>query len=411
MVLIGQEGMTQMAVFGIVAAFVAIVLLVQRKVQVGLALIVGAVIVGLSSGQGVFALLGTAVKSLGSTNSVNLILTLGLISLLGAVMQEGQVLSKMVSLLQVALRSTKLTIMLVPSLIGTLLVTGGAIMSAPTVEKLGQELELPPARMAAINLLFRHGWYFVYPLIPGFILITSLTGLPLSRLLLWQLPLTIVSLAAGYFVYLRGIPDRTPNCPPPTRRDFLLLLQYTSPIWVSLALTVAAGLSFPVALLGGLVLALLFGDTQAKDWPQMLYRGLNTPIIAAGVGIVIFQGVIGQVEALPILISRLLATGLPVSVLYVVLPFCAGLVSASNTSALGLTLPLLLPAMQATDTMLFGTVVAYTSSFIGYFASPLHLCQVATTTHFRCQVVPLYREYRWPAAAVITTLIVLGTVM
>ncbi len=400
-----------MAVFGIVAAFVVIVLLVQKKVEVGLSLIVGAVIVGLSSGQGVMALFGTAVLSLGTSSSVDLILTLGLISLLGSVMKEGHLLSEMVALLQITLRSTKLTIMLVPSLIGTLTVPGGAIMSAPTVERLGQELELSPARMAAINLLFRHGWYFVYPLIPGFILITSLTGLPLSHLLLWQLPLTIVSLVAGYFVYLRGIPDKTSAFPSPTLQDFLKLIQYTSPIWVSLALTVAAGLSFPVALFGGLVLALLFGKKPAKEWPQMLYRGLNMPIIAAGVGIVFFQGVIGQVEALPFLIGRLLATGLPVSVLYVVLPFCAGLVSASNASSLGLTLPLLLPAMQATDTVLLGTVVAYTSSFMGYFASPLHLCQVATTTHFKCQVLPLYREYRWPAAALVTTLIVLGTVL
>ena len=403
--------MTQVAVLGIVAAFIAIVVLVQRKMQVGLALLIGGAIVGLSSGKELGTLLSIALESLVNTTSVQLILTLGMISLLGHVMQEGGVLTKMVGVLQVTLRSTKLTIMLVPSLIGTLLVGGGAIMSAPTVEKLGGELELPRERMAAINLLFRHGWYFVYPLIPAFVLITNMTGLPLSLLLAWQLPLAGASLAAGYFTYLRGVPDRTPDSPPPTRKDFWQLLQYTSPIWVSLALTVAGGLSFPLALLGGVILALLLGEPRAKHWPSMLYRGLNVQMIGAGVGIVIFQGIISQVETLPLLINRLLETGLPVSVLYVVLPFCAGIISASNTSALGLTLPLLVPAMQATDTVLLGTVVAYTSSFLGYFGSPLHLCQVATTTHFKCQVMPLYREYRWPAAAVIATLVVLGVAM
>lgn len=403
--------MTAVAVLGIVAAFIAIVVLVQRKMQVGLALLIGAAIVGVSSGKGLGTLLSIALESLVHTNSVQLILTLGMISLLGHVMQEGGVLAKMVALLQVTLRSTKLTIMLVPSLIGTLIVAGGAIMSAPTVEKLGGELELPRERMAAINLLFRHAWFFVYPLIPAFILITNMTGLPLSRLLAWQLPLTVAVLAAGYFTYLRDVPDRIPASPRPTRQDFWQLLLYTSPIWVSLALTVAGGLSFPVALLVGVVTALLLGDSPALHYPSMLYRGFNVSMIGAGIGIVTFQGVISQVETLPLLINRLLETGLPVSVLYVVLPFCAGIISASNTSALGLTLPLLVPAMQATDTVLFGTVVAYTSSFLGYFGSPLHLCQVATTTHFKCQVMPLYREYRWPAVAVIATLVVLGTVM
>ena len=400
-----------MVMIGILAAFVVIVLLVQRKVQIGIALVVGAIIVGFTSGQGALSLLHTTVHSLADTSSVQLILTLGMISLLGHVMQEGGVLNKMVALLQVTLRSTKLTIMLVPSIIGTLIVGGGAILSAPTVERLGEELDLPPARMAAVNLLFRHGWYFVYPLIPAFVLITSLTGLRLSSLLLWQLPLAIASLAVGYFVYLRDIPDKIPDSPPPTRRDFWNLLQYTSPIWASLALTVGAGLSFPVALLAGVSLALVLGEPRPPSWVAMLYRGVNLQMIGAGAGIVIFQGVIGRVETLPLLINRLLETGLPVSVLYVVLPFFAGIVSASNTSAIGLTLPLLLPAMQATDTVLFGTVVAYTSSFLGYFGSPLHLCQVATTTHFKCQVMPLYREYRWPAVAVVATLVVLGTLM
>lgn len=403
--------MTAVAVLGIVVAFIAIVMLVQRKVQVGLALLIGALIVGLSSGKGLGTLFSIGIESLVDPNSVQLILTLGMISLLGHVMQEGGVLAKMVALLQVTLRSTKLTIMLVPSLIGTLIVAGGAIMSAPTVEKLGGELELSRERMAAINLLFRHAWFFVYPLIPAFILITNMTGLPLSRLLAWQLPLTVTLLAAGYFTYLRGVPDRIPTSPRPTRRDFWHLLWYTSPIWISLLLTVAGGLSFPMALLVGIILALLLGEPSAKHYLGMLYRGLNASMIGAGVGIVIFQGVMSRVETLPLLINRLLETGLPVSVLYVVLPFFAGIISASNTSALGLTLPLLLPAMQATDTVLWGTVVAYTASFLGYFGSPLHLCQVATTTHFKCQVLPLYREYRWPAAAVIATLVMLGAVM
>jgi len=175
------------AVLGRVAAFVAIVMLVQRKVQVGLALLIGAAIVGLSSGKGLGTLFSITMESLVNPNSVQLILTLGVISLLGHVLQEGGVLVKIMGLLQVTLRSTKLTIMLVPSLIGTLIVAGGAIMSAPTVEKLGAALELPRERMAAINLVFRHPWFFVYPLIPG----SDRSTRPLRR------PISSACLAAG----------------------------------------------------------------------------------------------------------------------------------------------------------------------------------------------------------------------
>lgn len=400
-----------MAIAGIALAFITIIMLVQRKVILGVALLVGAVIVGLSSGQGPVTLMRVAFEALVEPTAVNLILTLAMISTLGYIMQELGILTKMVDLLQAVLRSTKLTIMLVPSIIGTLLVTGGAIMSAPTVGQLGEELELPPERLSAINLLFRHGWYFVYPLMPAFVLVTSITGVSLLTLILAQLPLTAAVLITGYWVYLRKVPDKGQDKPKPTMVEIRGLVQYTSPIWASLLLTVALGLPFPVALIAGLALALFLGKATLLRVPSLLWQGISIPIVLSGAGIMVFKAVTERVDALPLLIEQLLQTGLPVRALFVLLPFLAGLVSASNTSALGLTLPLLLPTMQNNDLVLFGTVAAYTSSFIGYYASPLHLCQVVTLEHFNCKIVPLYKQYMWPIMALIVTLVGLGFVL
>lgn len=400
-----------MAIAGIAIAFITITILVQRKVPLGPALLTGAAIVGLTSGKNPLEIISIAYHGLLEPASVNLVLTLGMISMLGSIMQKESLLSRMVGSLQVVLRSTKLTIMFVPSIIGTLLVTGGAIMSAPTVEELGKELDLPPERMAAINLLFRHGWYFVYPLMPAFVMVTSITGLELNRLLVAQLPLSIAVLVAGYFTFLHGVPDKGNDKPAPTAADVGKLAAYTAPIWVSLTLTVAFGLPFPVALLVGMAVAFAVARVAVSRIPMLLYRGVNWPIVLSGVGIMVFKAVTSQVDALPVLIDNMLAAGLPARALFVILPFVAGIVSASNTSALGLTLPLLLPAMQSTDLVLFGTVAAYTSSFVGYFASPLHLCQVLTLAHFRCDLMKLYREYLYPILAIALTLLALGFVL
>jgi len=174
-----------MAIAGLALSFVVIIFLVQRKMHLYLALLIGALLVGLTTGQAPLALLQVSIRALLEPVAIDLMLSLALISMLGSVMQELGLLAKMVDLLQVVLQSTKLTIMFVPSIIGSLLVTGGAILSAPTVRELGAELELPPERLSAINLLFRHGWYFVYPLMPAFILITSITDVALSTLVLW----------------------------------------------------------------------------------------------------------------------------------------------------------------------------------------------------------------------------------
>ena len=118
-----------MAIYGIAIAFIVITVLVQRKVPLGLSLMTGAAIVGLTSGEGPLTLLRVAFEALVEPTAVDLMLTLALLSVLGYIMQERGLLARMVELLQVVMRSTKLTIMLVPSIIGTLLVTGGAIMS------------------------------------------------------------------------------------------------------------------------------------------------------------------------------------------------------------------------------------------------------------------------------------------
>jgi len=397
-------GGKNVALFGLVSAFIVIIYLVQRKVHLYLALLIGALVVGLTSGQSVAEIAMISAKSLIEPTAINLILALSLISLLGGVMQELRLLARMVDLMQIVFRSTKLTIMLVPSIIGSLLVTGGAILSAPTVGELGAELNLTREKRSAINLLFRHGWYFVYPLMPAFVLITSITGVRISTLILWQLPLAIAVLAAGYYSYLYRIPDHVPSTRSATRQEVYDLIKFTSPLWASLTLAVGFNMPLPLALVIGLGLALALGNAQLTETPLLLFQSLNIPIIASGASIMIFKAVTGQVAALPEIIDQLLLAGLPPQGLFIVLPLLVGFFSSSNTSAIALTMPLIYPVMVATDLVVFGTVAAYSASLVGYFASPLHLCQVVTLAHFDCKIMPLYREYKWPLIAVVVAM-------
>ena len=75
-------------------------------------------------------------------------------------------LDKMVQGLQGFLGNLKASIMVVPALVGSMPVLGGAAVSAPLVDKLGEGLHLSPDRKAAINLVFRHGMFFVFPFSP-----------------------------------------------------------------------------------------------------------------------------------------------------------------------------------------------------------------------------------------------------
>jgi len=93
-------------------------------------------------------------------------------------MKESGDLELMVGSLVALFPRPKVLTMLLPALIGTINVPGGAIMSAPMVEENGKALGLNNAAHAAVNLFFRHIGYFVYPLHTSIIVLSELFGPP-----------------------------------------------------------------------------------------------------------------------------------------------------------------------------------------------------------------------------------------
>ena len=108
----------------------------------------------------------------------------------------------------------------------------------------------------------------------------------------------------------------------------------------------------------------------------------------------IFKAMVGQLTVLNDLVLSFLNTGIPLFVIFVTLPWLTGFLSASATSAIGITLPLLLPALTLSSNPLPYVMLMYSSAFMGYLVSPLHLCQVLTLEYFKVKISELYREYK-----------------
>lgn len=389
---------------GVAAAFLVIIVMVMRKISLGYALLAGSFIAGLASGLTPWGFIVTSAQTLVQPATLNLVSTLVLISILGSWMKNLGVLDRMVDALEKVLRSAKLTIMVIPSIMGTLLVTGGAIMAAPMVDSIGDRINLSKERRAAVNLLYRHAWYFIFPFAPSFILIKEIANIDINQLILIQLPLTIVAVWSGYHAWLRDVKEDAGQTEPPTKEDYLNLLRYTSPLWNSLLLALGFGIPFQLALVVGLGLAFYFGQASVANLPRMLAEGIQVPLVLSGVGIMVFKEVLSSTDTLSSLTTGLMNMGLPLAVIVIVLPAVLGLISASATSAIGITLPLLLPAIQQSEHVALLIAGVYSASFLGYYSSPLHLCQVLTLEFFQAKMNDLYREYLLPVAAMWGTL-------
>ncbi|MFP4456573.1 MAG: DUF401 family protein [Clostridia bacterium] len=397
---------------GIVIAFIVIIIMVNKKISLGYALVSGSLIVGFFSGLGVMGIIDSFIAASIDPITIRLVAILGLISILGYLMQEFGILRKVVDSLNALLKTPKLTLSIVPSIMGTLLVTGGAIMAAPLVDEIGDDLNLEKSKKAAINLVFRHGWYFIYPMMPGFILVSEIAKIDKFDLISIQWPLTVVILAIGYIMWIRPSKVNENLSYQNGKRslsDLTKFVKYSSPIWVSLVIALGlegvrfgslsasansllTNIAFPIGLVIGIALTFFLSESSDNMAKEFL-NGINISIMFSGLGIMIFKEMVGQLSVLNDVVLSFLDSGVPIYILFITLPLVTGLLSASTTSAIGVTLPILLPALSVSANPVPLIMLAYSSSFLGYLVSPLHLCQILTLEYFKVKISDLYREY------------------
>ena len=95
--------------------------------------------------------------------------------------------------------------MIIPAMIGILIIPGGALLSAPFVNNIGEEMKIRPSRRAAINLVFRHLAMFLLPYSTSLLVVSAtLPELNIFKLILFNLFFVIAIIILGYFFFFEG---------------------------------------------------------------------------------------------------------------------------------------------------------------------------------------------------------------
>ncbi|MDQ7794043.1 MAG: DUF401 family protein [bacterium] len=383
----------------LILAFVLIIVLINRKVPLPLAMLAGSATLGLGLGLGPLRTLQVMGRGMLSPASLELVVVVALITILGRLMQEFGLLQQTIDALTGALRSTRLALVAAPTMVGLLPVIGGAIISAPIVDGLGDRLELPPAVKAAVNLVFRHAWFFVFPFNTTLILAAQLADMPLGQLIRMQWPLSLVAVVVGYLVYFRGRPREQFAAGGPTRGALTLaFLVMGSPLLIGLVLSVAFGLHMAPALAIGIALAFYLGRRHPSAHPRLLWLGIDRWMVLTMPSIVAFREVVGEAGVMAVMVSTLVQGGMPLLALAFFLPLVVGFIGASNSTTIGITFPLLLPLAEPAVRPVL-VMLMFTSSFVAYLVSPLHLCQILTLDYFRLRLGSIYGGYLLPMGA------------
>jgi len=161
--------------------------------------------------------LNAAAAGMVSSKCLLLASLVGLIMVLSDSMDKTGQAGRLMESLSGFLHRPRLRLVFFPALIGLLPMPGGAVFSAPMIRNASAQMNLSDRERVVLNYWFRHIWELCWPLYPGFLLASSLSGFPLHTLALVLLPGTLLFMGLGWFFFLRpGVIDlsRLGDTPP-----------------------------------------------------------------------------------------------------------------------------------------------------------------------------------------------------
>lgn len=182
--------------FGFISSLALLIFIARKNLWLGM--MIGAFVLGLFNlplneiGHVIFL-------TLGDPSILLLALSVGIIPLIGGIMEESHLMEWLIQNLRVGKKGF---LMLSPALFGMLPMPGGALLSAPLIERAGKGVK--GDEKAVINVWFRHLLIFVYPL--GALLpTTKMAGLSLYREILYLIPYFLIIFILGYVFMIRGV--------------------------------------------------------------------------------------------------------------------------------------------------------------------------------------------------------------
>ncbi len=375
-------------VLGIITAFAVLGILISKKVEFGLALISATIILLLFTNFS-FEALEWVYEILIEYDTINLVAIILLIGLIGFIYRDSGQINRIIKELQSAFPDRRMVIASIPAIFGLMPMPGGALVSAPMIDKEGDRLGMDGVHKAYVNWWFRHIWFTIYPLGLGLIIAATITGVNLYMIALFNVPIFVTHLIIGINFGLRDIKvDKVKSDGP---ANLILLIYDFLPIIIALSLNII--LPVPLALTLLLAVLMLIYQNRKKyglsETANMLKNGLSKNLLLAGIGIMLFKGTIERSGAL-IPVIDLLEGRIPLIAVVILGSFAMGFSIGHLPAGVGITFPVLIPLLPIVNTQTVAMVFIFI--LIGYIISPIHLCIILTLEYYKANMNGFYKK-------------------
>ncbi|WP_019850554.1 DUF401 family protein [Desulfitobacterium sp. PCE1] len=387
------------------ATLTIVVWFLRKKIQIGHAMLAGSVLLFLISSP-TLEKAGTAVQTtLQEIGTWEVVLAMYFVMCLEHLLRTTGIIKGFMTSMKPLLRSERVLLAFMPAFLGLLPSLGGAIFSAPMVEQASKKYSLSPEKKATINYWFRHVWEYGNPIIPGVLLASQITAIPLGTFVANMIVYTLIALLLGVGVILTGkgfqsVSD-TPNLLDnnvdsngasadsiESKGSLRYFFLGVGPILVNIILVVAFGLSAALSMgivVLGMAIHLRFTKGQLIT---MLQEAFEKKILWGVLSILFFQHVLtasGIVQELMVFFQGI---NIPVAIMLGIGSLIVALLTGSPQGAVAVIFPILsafYPGNLETAT------VAYIMAIAGAMLSPAHLCLIVTAEYFKADLFKILK--------------------
>ncbi len=367
-----------------------------KKAPLGPILVLTALIIGVLGGLPVSSMTTAFTQVFTNFSTMQTLIVVVEIGILGSILKKYGILERIVRALEQLIPSKKALIMILPGIMGMLPVPGGAFLSAPFVDQLGTELKMSGQQKSVVNLYFRHFAMFILPYNSTILTIGSvMTDLNIYHLIGLNLGLVAILLIGAWFFYVRTAPDVKAEQSGSKMKALLDVLMYMSPIYMAMVFNVAFGFDMYLAVFCCILLTFFLIGKDKSEYLSSAIAGFAVDTLFMLVGVYFMQNVVKNLDAVMSSVGGLLV-GQSILGFILIVPLVGlafGLSTGISMVPLGILLPFIagmdLPGM--TQTVYAFYILAW--SFLGYYFSPFHLCQLLTIKAMGCDSGDVYKQH------------------
>jgi integral membrane protein (TIGR00529 family) len=373
----------------LLGALVVLGILVKLKVNIGVSIFASALFIVLFKHFTLIQLGNTLLLTLIDRQTVEIIFIVIVITYFADLLKVSGFLEEMIESFS-AFLSPKSFIPLFAFIIGSLPMPGGALVSAPLVEKGSEHASLGAEQKTVINFWFRHIWEPTSPLYPEMILASSILEVSILRIISIQWPFTLLMFISGILFLIPLIKTDNHKKLDKSLKAFNEMMLSLIPILIVLLLILIFHVPIIISGLIGIIYIVIVKKVNFQKIKKALNVKLLLKLAFLMYAIFFLKFVVMKSNIINDVYLFMKNANVPSFIILFSLPFIVSLMTGAASATVGVSYPLLLPLLKTPNLNPIALFIAFLGGWTALMFTPTHLCLSLTVEYFNAKLNKTY---------------------